>query len=770
MKHSIKIKLPEKIFNAASAAVVILNTAGEIVWINDAFQRHFGYDLAALQSSVHWPFLSADNQKKFSSGIRQALLGRLPDSFDIPITCSDKSIKTVRWNTMLISNEDNPQQNTVAALGVETGSNEQNKEDVKEAQERYRLLFENAGVGIMYVREDMTITVINKEFEKITGYSRDQAEEKMSWTALIANEDDLVRMKEFHRLRRIDPHLAPEAYNTKIRTRSGEIRDIMLRVIMIPGTTNGLVSFLDITEKRLAEEAIRESEQKYRTLVENMQDTIYHSDLAGNITFASPSGARLLGYDSVQELIGKNIARDFYNNPADRAIFLNKLKTDGRIRNYEVTLKRKDGTPVSVSTNSQLFCDINGNVLGVEGIFSDMTQRKLVEEERQRLQEQLLQSQKMDAIGQLAGGVAHDFNNILTGIQGNVSLLMMNYSSEHPHYRRLSRIEEHVKRGANLTRQLLGFARKGKYEVKPLSINNLIRKSAQFFMETRKEIEADFQLQDDIDPVEADTGQIEQMLLNLYINAGHAMPKGGYLYIQTKNVTLPEVEAQALDIKPGAYVKISVSDTGTGMDAETLMRIFEPFFTTKAKQGGTGLGLASAYGIIRNHGGAINAYSRLGAGSTFNIYLPSSIKKVHEEDQKTDSGLRSGSGGILLVDDEPMILGPASEVLKMLGYTVYQTASGQEAVSTYLQKKENIDLVILDMILPGMSGSQTLKMLKDINPAVKVILSSGYSMQGEVRKVMEMGCLGFIQKPYNFTDLSNIVYSTINSSSHTDTN
>ncbi|PKN32474.1 MAG: oxidoreductase, partial [Deltaproteobacteria bacterium HGW-Deltaproteobacteria-19] len=311
------------------------------------------------------------------------------------------------------------------------------------------------------------------------------------------------------------------------------------------------------------------------------------------------------------------------------------------------------------------------------------------------------------------------------------------------------------------TRQLLGFAREGKYEVRTLAVNDLVRKSAQFFIETRKEIDADFQLQEDVHPVEADAGQIEQVLLNLYINAGHAMPKGGYLHIQTSNVVLREEDARAFETKPGSYVRISISDTGVGMDRETLKRIFEPFFTTRAQEGGTGLGLASAYGIVRNHGGLINAYSEPGRGSTFNIYLPSSVEKVEEERQEPAQGLLAGSGGILLVDDEPMILEPAAQMLRMLGYTVYQAASGQDAVTLYFENRDRIDLVVLDMILPGMSGSQVLEMLMGINPEVRVILSSGYSLQGEVQKVMEAGCRGFIQKPYSMREMSVIIHQAL---------
>ncbi|NPU86459.1 MAG: PAS domain S-box protein [Syntrophaceae bacterium] len=884
--NRVMLGILEKIAGTTDAIVLIFDDAVELVWMNGAFERRLGYRLDDLKGRARWPFLSIDHEEQFTFIIHQALLGNQPDSFDIPISLSDGTRRNVRWNAMPVMSEDEPRINAVVVFGMEAGDCEQTKSDLEAAEERYRLLFENTGIAMMFITEDTTVALVNKEFEKLTGYSKAGVEGKLSWTDLIAHEADLERMRMFHRLRRIDPDLAPGVYDTKIRNRDGELRDVMIRVTMIPGTAYSLASLLDMTETRQAERATRESEQKYRALVENMQDTLYRCDLKGHLTFLSPSGASLLDYDSLEELIGKNIATDLYESPDERDRLLQELQKNGRVVNYEVTLKRRDGSLVTVSTNSHFFHDEDGNILGVEGIFSNITQRKqaeeksrqseekfstvfmtapdciaitrmrdgriidvnlgfeeitgwkrseaigrtsldirfwadpaarefmveelkagrdvvqrefhfgrkdgsvrngiysarpinlsgesclifvlqdithwrTLEEERRKLEKQLFQAQKMDAIGQLAGGVAHDFNNILMGIQGNISLLQMEHDPAHPHCRRLSRIEEHVKRGANLTRQLLGFAREGKYEVRTLSVNDLVQKSAQFFIETRREIEADFWLQEDVDPVEADAGQIEQVLLNLFINAGHAMPRGGYLHIQTSNMVLREEDARLLETKPGNYVRISISDTGVGMDRETLKRVFEPFFTTRAQEGGSGLGLASAYGIIRNHGGLINAYSEPGRGSTFNIYLPSSGEKAEEKRQSPSGELLAGSGGILLVDDEPMILEPAARMLETLGYTVYQTACGQDAVSFYFENRNRVDLVILDMILPGISGSQVLEMLKDINPEVRVILSSGYGLQGEVQKVMEAGCCGFIQKPYNYSDLSVMIQKAL---------
>jgi len=522
---------------------------------------------------------------------------------------------------------------------------------------------------------------------------------------------------------------------------------------------NGI--FLDISERKQAEEKSRQSEEKFTKIFMTAPDCIAISRMSdGMIMDANMGFEEFTGWKR-DEVVGKTSQSiNFWADSKDRTIMIDELKAGRDVLHREFQFRRKDGT-LRLGVYSARSIEIAGDQCLVF-ILNDVTDRRLLEEERRKLEQQLSQSQKLDAIGQLASGVAHDFNNILMGIQGNAALMQMDYPPEHPHYQKLSLIEEHIKRGANLTRQLLGFAREGKYEVRTLSLNDLIRKVAQFFLEMHKEIEADYQLQKDLYPVEADSGQIEQVLLNMFINAGHAMPGGGFLHIRTDNVTLQEIDTAAFQLKPGNFAKISISDTGIGMDAETLKRIFEPFFTTRLKDGGSGLGLASAYGIIRNHGGAIKVYSEPGSGSTFNIFLPSSRQKVQAEESYRHGRLVSGKGVILLVDDEPMILGSASEMLKMLGYTVYQAASGQEAVAVYAEQRDKIDLVLLDMVMPGMSGSQVLKIMKDLNPNVRVILSSGYSMQGEVQKVMETGCSGFIQKPYSFAELSNIVHQALN--------
>ena len=388
-------------------------------------------------------------------------------------------------------------------------------------------------------------------------------------------------------------------------------------------------------------------------------------------------------------------------------------------------------------------------------IFIDITEKK-------ELEAQLQQAQKMEAIGTLAGGIAHNFNNILMGIEGYTSLMLMDIYPTHPHRKNLEGIEKQIQSGAELTKQLLGFARGGKYEIIATNLNELIKTQNRMFGRTKKEITICEKYEENLWIVNVDRGQIEQVLLNLYVNAWQAMPRGGDLYIQTENVTLDEDYTNLFNVDPGRYVKISVTDTGVGMDEEIQRRIFEPFFTTKEIGKGTGLGLASAYGIIKNHDGIINVDSIKGEGTTFSIYLPVSEKEIIKEKELREEILK-GKEIVLLVDDEDVIIDIGKGVLKTLGYKVLIARGGKEAIEIYKKNKDTINIVILDMIMPGIGGGETYDRVKEINPNIKVLLSTGYSINGQATEILKRGCDGFIQKPFDIKQLAEKIREILDS-------
>jgi signal transduction histidine kinase/ActR/RegA family two-component response regulator len=386
---------------------------------------------------------------------------------------------------------------------------------------------------------------------------------------------------------------------------------------------------------------------------------------------------------------------------------------------------------------------------------------QLDEAQQQALQSMKLfhQAQKMEAIGTLAGGVAHDFNNLLMAVQGHISMMLLRKDSAHPDFEHLRGIEEYIKSATDLTKQLLGFARGGKYEVKQTDLNELVKRQSRLFGRAKKEITIHEKYEEGIWKAEVDQGQIQQVLLNLFVNSSHAMPGGGDLSLETENVILDEDYVKPFSIDPGRYVRISVTDTGVGMDRATQEKVFDPFFTTKEMGRGTGLGLASAYGIIKNHGGLIRVYSEKGHGATFSFYLPAleSDGVAQTTDGETEKGILEGTETLLLVDDEDMIIEAAAPFLELLGYTVLTANSGSEAIELYEKNKDRVDIVLLDMIMPGMSGGETYDCLKEVDAKVKVILSSGYSINGEATDILNRGCNGFIQKPFKLQELSHIL-------------
>jgi PAS domain S-box-containing protein len=550
--------------------------------------------------------------------------------------------------------------------------------------------------------------------------------------------------------------------------------------------------------------ALTNREAHYRSLIENSSDLIATLDRDGCVTYLSPSVERILGYPG-KTFIGRP-AFEFVN-PEDlqsaRRLFDMRLQFSQKGSPSQLRFPHRDGSWRTLEATSNNLLDhpaVRGLVVNArditqrkaaeaalqrshqeledrvaerttelfkanERLRQEIEERKQMSREKDRLQDQLLQAQKMEAIGTLAGGIAHDFNNLLMGIQGNVEMLEGHAGIHEACRERLGTIQECVNSGARLTQQLLGFARLGKYQVEPTDINRLVRKSVEMFGRTRQEMHVVTEFEATPWTVDVDRGQMEQVMLNLLINAWQAMPDGGTVRLKTANTVLDAASGRLNGGDPGPYVLIAVTDSGTGMDKDTMDRIFDPFFTTKGMGRGTGLGLASVYGIVRNHGGFIDLQSAKGQGTAFSVYLKASRASTVASPPAAAT-TRTGHETVLLVDDDSLIRDVGSSMLKSLGYDVLVAEGGRHATVIYREHGDRIGLVILDMIMPEMGGGKTYDQLKQIDPAVRVLLSSGYSLDGQASAIIDRGCNGFIQKPFNLQVLSTKLREILDDANH----
>ncbi len=505
--------------------------------------------------------------------------------------------------------------------------------------------------------------------------------------------------------------------------------------------------------KQLYEEA-NHAKEVYRSLLHSSADAIVIYDLEGTVEYISPVFTEIFGW-TLEELKGKQIPFiPEFERESTMAIIKDLVEKGTPCHNFETKRYTKDGRLLEVSISASRYDDHQGKPAGTLVILRDVSEKKKFEAKLQYME-------RMEAIGTLAGGIAHDFNNLMMGMQGNISLILYDADLSHPYHERLKNIEKLIQSGSELTRQLLGYARKGKYEVKPISLNQIITYNSETFGRTRKNITIHREFAEDLLAIEADESQIGQVLINLYINAADAMPDGGELILKTMNVTHQKMKNKRYDPKPGRYVLLQVTDNGTGMDEKTMEHIFEPFFTTKEMGGGSGLGLASVYGIIKGHGGYIEVDSEKGLGTTFSIYLPASDQSVQKTLEPYEKIIK-GDKTVLLVDDEEVVIDVAGQLLKKLGYHVLEARSGKEAIQLFLEWCEKIDIVILDMIMPDIGGGEVYDRIKEIDPQVKVLLSSGYSIDGQATDILERGCNSFIQKPFNMTVLSKKIREVLN--------
>ena len=512
-------------------------------------------------------------------------------------------------------------------------------EALRESENKYRTIFETTGTATVIVEEDTTISLANKEFARLCGYSRAEVEGKKSWTEFVV-PDDLERMKEYHRLRRVDAEAAPTNYEFRFVDRQGQVRDCFLTVDMIPGTRKSVASVLDITARKQMEEELLQLKDFNEGIVRGVAEALIIEDAMRIITFVNPALEKLLGYRA-EELVGCHWQKIVPAREIKRVQAETAQRPAGISNQYETWLLSKDGREIAVMVSATPLFE-QGAFVGVLSAFTDITQRKQAEEERQKLEAQLRQAQKMEAIGLLAGGVAHEFNNLLTVIQGNAELGLPQVEPSQPLSKGLSAILRAARRGATLTQQLLAFSRHQELQPRVLDLNKLIATfSAMLGPLIGVDIDLQVKLAPEVEPVYADAAALEQVLMNLSLNARDAMPQGGALHIETAAMTLDAAYCRIHpEARVGNYIRMTVADTGIGMDKATQEHLFEPFFTTKEVGKGTGLGLSMAYGIVKQHHGLIEVSSQPGQGTRFDIYLPVYQAAVEEGAAESELGAR----------------------------------------------------------------------------------------------------------------------------------
>ncbi|MCU0593920.1 MAG: PAS domain S-box protein [Desulfobacterota bacterium] len=734
----------------ATDMIFTMNLELEFLYVSPSVQRIMGYDADFFISLPLDRLLTPPSLESARQALDQELSREGKDSPDplrvitLELEARHREGSTI-WLEGRMTFLRHPDGSPQGVLGVARDISDRKMAEaaLRESESKYRQLVKHAPAGIYEVDFiNRKFLMVNDVMCEYTGYTK---EEFLSLSPMdILTEESVERFLE--RMSKVfagEP--VPETVEFQIRGKDGRNFWVVLytRYSYENGMPKGATVVVhDITERRNAEEALRKSEEKYRLLVEHAEEGVF-IDQEGAIQFPNPKAMQILGY-SQEELTGLRFVDLIH--PHDRKRLQAARPEDGGAPKDSTTLRliNKGGNELWLEVKAvPILWDGSPALLH---LLRDVTRQKTLEA-------QLMHVQKMEAIGTLAGGIAHNFNNLLMGIQGNISLMLMDADSSRSHTERLGTIEKLIESGSKLTGQLLGYARGGKYEARPMDLNRLVQETSQTFGLAKKEIAIHLDLSEHLWHVAADRAQIEEVLMNLFVNAADAMPRGGDLFLTTRNVTEQALQGKPFKVEPGLYALVRVRDTGSGMDAAILDRIFDPFFTTKPVGRGTGLGLASAYGILKAHNGYIDVESEKGAGTCFFLYLPASNHQVVQEEPLRSGPVR-GAETLLVVDDEESVLKVAQLMLEKLGYRVLAARSAKEAIQVFNGSRECIHMVILDMIMPDMGGGTLYERLKAIDPGLKALLSSGYSLDGQATEILRQGCNGFIQKPFGVVDLS----------------
>ena len=860
------------IFDTMQAGIVLVNRQGVILFANQRMADMFGCTLEELIGTPYPEHVHPDQQQSGDEQMRRLIRGEIDHvHHERRYIRSDGSDF---WGHLSGRRHDDAEGNLISLIGVIADITDIKlaEEHLRQRKKLFTSLADNLPDIVARMDRNHRHIYVNKQVESTTGIPASQFIGKtnqdlgMSPELLELWKETVDRVFETGEIAEItftfDSETEQKHFGSRIVPERGE-----------SGTIDTVLSIArDITESVKAERTIRESEQNYRAMIDNMQDVFYRSDAEGRLTMVSPSGAELLGYDRIDQMLGKVIHDTFYHDVTERDSFLHNLKLKGHVSGYEVTLRQKDGTPVPVATSSHLLYGEDGTYAGVEGVFHDMRAhhetmalltaseekfstifrtspdaifitkldnailldanegftamlgysseevvgrpatrlgiwldpedrvrfiRQLMEQghiknfearlrhkdgtsiialassslitidgtsctlnilrdisEREAMQHERIKIQKLESLGVLAGGIAHDFNNLLTGIIGNISYAALLVGHEHKAAARLKESQNAAQRAAELTQQLLTFARGGEPVKKTVNATHLIEESLSFTL-CGSNVKSKVSLAADLWLIHADAGQVNQVLNNLLINARQAMETGGTVHLKAVNRVIKK--GAPLLLKPGRYVCITIEDEGCGIPADQLSRIFDPYFTTKKL--GTGLGMTSVYSIIRRHNGLVDVTSVEGHGTTVTLYLPAvAVNSAQQAEREQEDMLENMSGKILVMDDEEMIRDLAVVILEETGYSVASCDDGAHAVELVTRAHEAgapFDAVILDLTVPGgMGGKEAASQIRELDQNVVLMVSSGYSNDPVVANYSSHGFSGAVSKPYNMNNMT----------------
>jgi PAS domain S-box-containing protein len=736
--------------------MVVMDRAGKIVLMNRTMLQATGLDPAHVRGANYLDVCAhPDERRRLLKSYRTAVKNQQPIREESTVITADGRNLIVQWQGQPLFKADGDFDHFFAA-GLDITRRRRVEKQLETERETFLSILNRLPYGIVLIEADGHYGFANEAFTELTGFTLEDVPTGRDWFERAYPDPEYRRQAIEVWQRELPSGIEEQTFTVTCRDQTQ--KELTFRPMMFENKRS-IMTVFDVTDRRRAEAALRESEERFRSLSENAPDLIATMDLEGSFTYVNPAWKKLLGHER-HEVLGRYFI-DFVrveDAPEYVRVFKRVFQGEETVTGHKGILIHTDGSLRRFELSGSPNFDSEGNVTGVVLVAADTT-------EQSRLEEQLRHAQKMEAVGTLAGGVSHDLNNVLHAISGYAQLLLHRKDLDDPDWHHLQLLNRSVERGAELVKQLLTFSRKVEANMRPVDVNAEIEDVRRLLERTiPRMIQIETRLDPDLLPIQADPAQIEQILMNLGSNARDAMPEGGTLLFVTANFHLEDDSTLTrLELDSGHYVKLTISDTGQGMDAETLDKIFEPFFTTKGFADGTGLGLSTVYGIVKNHGGHIACRSAPDQGATFDIYLPA---WELDDDQARTAGpepyeVPGGTETILLVDDEPAVLEIGTTILGEYGYQTLTADCGELAVEMVREGAAKIDLVVLDLSMPGMGGHKCLPRLLSLDPDLKVIIASGYSSDAQIKETLEAGAAAFLGKPYRLTELLAAVRRTL---------